>query len=229
MSIFKPTTVACPACQKPVEFEAVHSVNADRRSDLRAAILARSFQRGTCGNCAVSFRLDPEFVYLDVGRGQWIAAYPLDRMGDWEAAQSEAQAAFDRSFGAEAGEPAKEVGDGLKPRITFGWAALREKIVAVENDLDDVALELLKIALLRSQPESPLANDTELRLIHVKPDELLLAWLNSREESVVEALGVPLTAYQEVAADPESWEAVSKQLDSGLFIDMQKLMLATDA
>ena len=45
MSIFESTELACPACGAINAFEAVNSVNADRRADLRRAILDGSFQR----------------------------------------------------------------------------------------------------------------------------------------------------------------------------------------
>jgi hypothetical protein len=43
MSMFESIAVACPACGTQVDFDAVQSVNADRRPDLRAAILAGTF------------------------------------------------------------------------------------------------------------------------------------------------------------------------------------------
>ena len=71
---------SCPACSQFVEFEAVYSVNADRRPDLRDEILAGTFQKEACPKCGESFRLTPELTYLDEERGQWIAAFPADRM-----------------------------------------------------------------------------------------------------------------------------------------------------
>src|SRR5437879_9048961 len=81
MSMFQTMTVNCPECGTAVDFKAVISVNADRRSDLRAAIIDGSFQRQPCPKCGKDFRLDPELTYVDVGRGQWIAVFPVAKLG----------------------------------------------------------------------------------------------------------------------------------------------------
>ena len=96
MSIFVPMTVQCPACQERLSLSAVFSVNADRRPDLRKAILDRSFQVENCPKCQERFRLDPAFSYLDVGRGQWLSVQPLDQLESWIAAEDEALLALYR-------------------------------------------------------------------------------------------------------------------------------------
>ena len=70
MSIFRTMTVNCPHCGTAGGFNAVMSVNADRRPDLRTAILDGSFQRQPCPQCGKDFRLDPEMTYVALGQGQ---------------------------------------------------------------------------------------------------------------------------------------------------------------
>src|SRR5262245_40942684 len=122
MSMFRTMTIDCPACGTANEFKVVVSVNADRRPDLRAAIIDGSFQRQPCTKCGKEFRLDPEMTYFDVGRGQWIAAYPLGKLGHWKDLENEARASFANAYGPKAPAGARKLGAGLKPRITFGWA-----------------------------------------------------------------------------------------------------------
>ena len=43
MSLFKETVIDCPSCARELSFETVHSLNADRRPDLRAEILNGSW------------------------------------------------------------------------------------------------------------------------------------------------------------------------------------------
>ena len=69
MSIFDSVPLTCPVCKTAFDYEAVHSVNADRRADLRRAIVDGSFQQVDCPSCHTKFRLDPSFNYLDVGKG----------------------------------------------------------------------------------------------------------------------------------------------------------------
>ena len=156
MSVFEDTKVKCPSCGTEVDFKAVHSVNVDRRPDLRAAILDESFQRQECPSCHHNFRLAPDLNYLDVGRGQWFAAHPLADIARWPEIEQRDREAFDRAT-APSAAAAREIGAGLHPRITFGWAGLREKILAAELGLDDVILECAKIAILRSLDTRPVA------------------------------------------------------------------------
>src|SRR5437763_5456103 len=99
MSVFRPITVPCPACAAPVTFEAVFSVNADRRADLRTAILDRTFQRQPCPKCGAAFRLDPELTYVDLARGQWLAAFPVARLGKWPELEAKSRDTFNRAYG----------------------------------------------------------------------------------------------------------------------------------
>jgi hypothetical protein len=170
MSLFRPATLACPSCEAPVEFQVCGSLNADRRPDLRQQVIDGTFQRGTCKKCSTTFRLDPELVYLDVGRNQWISAYPINRVGEWEEIEALAREAFSKSYGEKSSADFQELGNDLKPRLVFGWAALQEKILLGENGFDDVEFELLKIALLRGLDDPPIADDAELRLTSYSAD-----------------------------------------------------------
>jgi hypothetical protein len=224
MSLFEPTTLACPACGTPVEFQAVASVNADRRSDLRDAILDRSFQREACPKCAKTFRLDPMFTYMDQALGLWMVVHPVADLGNWEALEQKDRATHDLAYGARASAAARAIGAALKPRVAFGWPAVREKVLAADKKLDDVTLELVKLAVLRGYDSSPLNQDNELRLAEVNDDQLVLAWIQPQEEEIRETLKVPRGVYDDIAADPAGWEALRAELTAGLFVDMHRLL-----
>jgi CpXC protein len=225
MSLFQVETVTCPHCGTSKSADVFYSVNADRRPDLREATLERSFQVETCGKCGEDFRIDPEFNYLDTARGQWISVHPLDRLGQWEEIVPADQATFDESYGPGATEGAREIGEGLKIRITFGWSAFREKLVTADFGLDDVELELLKVALLRRQDNAPISDTVELRLVDVVDDELVLCWLDAAADSVVETMLVPMAAYDEIAADTSGWADLRTEVSQTPFVDMQRLMI----
>ena len=228
MSLFASVNIPCPACGKEVAFNAVHSVNADRRADLREAIQKGTFQQQACPKCKKVFRMDPRFTYLDVGRNQWNATFPLAEMDQWRTREEEVQGLYDRSFGRQAPAAAREIATGMKPRLVFGWPALWEKLAIDDHKLDDVQLELMKVGLLRSLPESPFSFATELRFQQVpkrNPDELSLAWIDSLTADFVQGVSVPRALYDDVALRADEWKSLRAEFNNALFLDMNRLVV----
>lgn len=225
MSVFTTGTLSCPNCAAPVAFEVAHSVNADRRPDLREAILSGEFQRQACPACAHRFRLDPQLTYLDVERQQWIVAAPLARLPEWGDVERHARELFDQTYGADAPALVRDIGRQLQARVVFGWPALREKILLRQQGLDDLLLELCKMALVRSQARIDLADDEDLRLLEATPDELILMWQNGSTEQARETLAVPRALYDEVAAAPQDWAQARAELGAGLFVDLNRILV----
>jgi len=224
MSIFKTITRACPNCGTDNTFDEFSSVNADRRPDLRDAILSGEFQRINCMSCEQDFRLEPELNYLDVGRGSWIRAFPLDEKAFWDRAETDAATAFDEAYGSGAPEAAREIGDLLTVRATFGWPGFREKLLIADLGLNDVSVEQVKIAILRNREGNPLAPSIELRLLAAPGDELHFAWLDAQTGETVEMFSAPRALYGEIDGDPD-WADIGRSISAGLFTDMQRLFL----
>ncbi len=229
MSIFKRIELPCPTCSSPVIFELVHSVNADRRPDLREAVLAGDFQREACPSCGFRFRVEPEFSYIDVGRGQFIAAWPASKLGQWKAHEAHSQGAFDRAFGKEAPPEAREIGAKLQVRAVFGWPALAEKLLAADAGIADTTLELAKAGIVRELDDAPIGGPNELRLLRVEDDQLVLGWVGSGDEQVGEMFGVPRTLIDEIEAGPAPWQALRDELTGGAFVDLLRTLVDGDA
>jgi hypothetical protein len=227
MSLFEPAEVACPACGTTMEFNLAASVNADRRPDLRLEILAGSFQRVACGACGTLVRLPPALTYMDVARGQWILTKPAADFADWTALEDIARQTFDLSYGPAASGPAQAIGKGLRPRIVFGWAALREKLLAAEEGIDDVLLELAKLAALRTVTGAPLNDESELRLVDADGDVLTLAWLVSETEQELADLQLQRSSLTAISSD-EAWTPLRARLNEALFVDFGRLLLPAD-
>lgn len=225
MSIFNTTELACPNCATRVSFDLVHSVNVDRRPDLRQAILDRSFQREACPACGHTFRVEPEFTYLNLQRGQYIAVWPIGRVGEWKALEARSQAAFDKSFGAGAPPEARALGKKLAPRVVFGWAALNEKLIAADAGIDDRSLELAKAGALGNLDTVPVGGEQELRLVAVQDDELKLGWITTTGDELVDVIGLPRSAIAEIEASPEEWQGLLAGLSGGMFVDLQRSLL----
>lgn len=225
MSLFKTQTLTCPNCLTQNTAQVVGSINADRRPDYRDAILAGNFQDTTCENCGTSFRNEPDFTYLDMGRGQWIAALPARTMIDFLDEETRAKDTFDHSFGGRATPQAKTIGADLTARVTFGWPGLREKILINDLGLDDIALECMKTDLIRRLDSVPMAPGIELRLIGLEDSRMQLAWINALTEQGIEELALDRALYDAIAEESDGWSPVQAELTKGLFVDMTRLYM----
>ncbi|WP_343079647.1 CpXC domain-containing protein [Ostreiculturibacter nitratireducens] len=228
MSLFTTMNVTCPSCGQTMTMEAVGSVNADRRPDLREAILENVFQQVPCVNCGANFRLEPEFSYLDVGNGQWIAAMPARRMVDFREIEPETQESFDSAYGKSAPLEAQAVGEGLTPRLTFGWQGLREKILLGEEKLDDGIVELCKLEVMRNIDEAPVGEDVELRLYIADESLLTFLFLDINSEETLEEAQAPRALYDEIAAKRDQYGPLLDRLTSGPFVDMRRLYMGEE-
>ena len=224
MSVFHQAIVKCGNCGTENGVEVSASVNADRRADLRAAILDGSFQAVDCASCGTTLRLPPHLTYLDMGRGQWILVDASAALPNWKASEAEAKGAYDLAFGADAPEEAREIGEGLSPRLVFGFPALREKLIAGDLGLDDITLELLKMSLIANVPGPPAADETELRLTGGDAETLRFAWIVGSSEQQIASLDVPRDAYDEIVDDADDWEEARAALAGHLFIDVKRLL-----
>ncbi len=229
MSIFRNQTVACPSCGSDVSFEVVFSVNADRRPDLRDEIIARRFQEETCGQCKTAFRLEPQLTYYDLRRGQWLAVQPITEKGNWAAREQECREIYEQAYGEKASDAARALGEGITPRLVFGWAAFREKLIVAEAGLDDRCLERLKLALLRCLPRLPWGQTAELRLVEVKGGKLALAWIEAWKDAAVEVLEVDRALYDQMADTRGAWAGLMSESEAAFYVDMERQIFAQAA
>jgi hypothetical protein len=113
----------------------------------------------------------------------------------------------------------------MQLRITFGWGGLREKLIAVDHQLDDVALELVKLAIVRNSASSPLSNEIELRFVTLAEGKFVMAWIRAQTEHLVELFDVPRQLYNDIAASEEGWQSLREELSAGAFVDMNRFLV----
>ena len=226
MSVFHTETINCPACTTPVQFKLVYSVNADRRPDLRDAIVAGTFQREPCPSCGIEFRVDPEFTYMDLHHRLFIGVWPVAKRGQWQACAEKTAESFEEGLGKGASPEAAKLGVGIEPRAVFGWPALVEKLIARQAGIDDRTLELAKVMALRHGSETPVPGKRELRLVEAGAEDFVLAWVRPADSRVESAMRVPRSLIAEIDSEPEPWKAMRDQVGEGLVVDFQREMLA---
>jgi hypothetical protein len=225
MSIFRTASVTCPSCRTAFEYDLVHSVNAGRRPDLREAVLDRSFQRVNCAQCGTPFRIEPEFSYMDQPRGQFLAVWPAAHAKDWADYEQRSREAFATAYGKSAPPEAREIGDKLTARMVFGWQGLNEKLLAADLGVDDVTLELAKLAVLRGLDSAPSPAAHELRLLGADAKQLVFGWFRTGEDQLLEEVAVARGLLDEIRRDAPAWKDLRAELESGMFVDFRRLFL----
>jgi len=224
MSLFHQATITCPNCGTPATVERVASVNADRRPDLRQAILDGSFQSTDCTKCGVKLRLPPHLTFLEIGRKTWIAAEPATMLEQWPEVEEEVIDVYSQAFGEHASPAAQDLGEGLHARLVFGWPAFREKLICQDLGLDDTTLEVLKMALMREVDKPPMADQTELRLVGGDAENLEFQWVVTLTEKVLAGLTVPRDIYDNIIEEPEPWVMARMKLEDVLLVDLRRLI-----
>ena len=87
-------------------------------------------------------------------------------------------------------------------------------------------LELLKLLLLRTVPDPPLADDTELRLLGGAEDMLEFGWVEGPTERFLSGLSVDPEILESIEREGEAWATLRQGLSEGLFIDYRRLFMA---
>jgi hypothetical protein len=229
MSRFFTATATCPTCSSLHTLDYPSSINADRRDDLRAAILDGSLFTLPCAECRERLVFEPTLTYLDMARGQWMVAEPSGATSHWRESEAEAARVHKFAFGASAPGPARALGARIMPRLVFGWPAPIEKLRCQELGIDDWALEITKLLVIRDGPERTWDASLDLRLRAREDETLLLDWLNPATGAPSSAVSVPLAVYRSVADGGDSWTDLRALLAGGIYVDLGRVTRDTAA
>ena len=224
MSVYTTQTFVCPECGEALEYDSFDSINADRRPDLREEILAASLSVAHCAACDKDFRPEPDLNYLDFENGLWVLAQPIYNISIWNTEEQKATELFAGAYGANAPASAQEIGDALSPRLTFGWAGFREKLVLKEAGLDDLTMEKTKMAILANRPGNPVEAGVELRLLQARERVFLMAWTNALTGEHQQQFEIQRGLYESVA-ESEDWGEIDAKLQGTLFLDIQRMFI----
>jgi hypothetical protein len=173
MSITRTEQVAC-GCGAPVEIDLCDSLNAERHPHLRERVMHRRLHTAICVACARVTIVEHQFLYVDLARRQVLGVFARADRDDADDRAREVEAMFERWFRGDAPRWMRELAERCLVRACFGLEELREKLVADEAGLDDLALEALKCVVLAGDPGFRDVGAATLRLDRVERDLLEL-------------------------------------------------------
>ena len=182
MSVFQTQTMQLPGVRHAVPFKLAFSVNADRRPDLRDAIVAGTFQRQPCPSCGSRIPGRPQIHLHGLRHGLYIGVWPVAKRGQWQAWAARRAETFEEGLGKRRSPEARQARRGSsRPRAVFGWPALAEKIIARQAGIDDRTLELAKVdgAAPRQRDADPRASASFAWSRPVPRGTSVLAWVRA--------------------------------------------------
>lgn len=192
MSITETFSLDCD-CGARVEVLCCLSINAERHPHLREALLDRTLHQFQCGACGAALAVEKRLAYVDLPRREFYSSAPERDRAEERALAEDVIAAWHLAFGDQAPVSVGALFDTgrFQVRLCFGLEELREKVVAREAGLDDLALEVLKAQLMAENVEWARLGVRTLRLDHVEPDGRL-AFLLERASDPPTVLDVGL-------------------------------------
>lgn len=136
MSTKTTITVRCPKCKKEFETVCWDSLNTELNPEEKIKLLDGTFFDQKCGHCGIVARMFHPVLYHDMSNKAMIWFFTDEKSTD---------EAYKTIEFAE--KELKEYGKGNKYtyRIVFDPNDLREKVLIVDNGLDDRVIEVLKL------------------------------------------------------------------------------------
>lgn len=226
MSTTTPHEVGCPNCGTRQQVLLAESANVQRSPAWRQAVLAGTWHRFECEACALPFRVERDALYTDLHRGVLIGHFPRTRFAEMEMLEAQIAETWAQTITAEAPGAVARRFDGPGPRIVFGHAALREKVVCFDARLDDRLVEAMKLVLLEGFEGRAEAGVADLVLVEVRPREEVLVFQPVGDDG--EAVGpqlvhAPLAMYRDLEGTRETLEAALGGLFAGLWVSWRRV------
>lgn len=121
-------------------------LNVQRTPSWRQRVLDRTLHCITSsGAGGTSLQIEKSFMYLDLARGQALLVHPPRERFRYVGASEQ----LDRMLQVL---PKEMRGRAHQIRVVFGTEELREKLIALDANLDDRAVELMKAAVVHDHP-----------------------------------------------------------------------------
>jgi hypothetical protein len=221
MSTFVPSTIAC-RCGKRYDVEVANGLHISLRPDLRRNILDGTFHRFFCPACGMTTMIDATMSFTDFPRRQWFTIAPSTGL-PWRRQWLElARASFQATMVDNAPEMVVGWGREMTRRLMFGLAALREKLVISDAELDDRVVELMKIQVVRDL-RGELSPNHYFHLVAVRGDEL--AFERTHPDGLIREFALPRRIYDELAHQPEVENWIELAFPDGLLIDHRAMLV----
>lgn len=188
MSINVKQSVKCPKCGQMSEITVWHSITVKDSADLKNDLLSGKVNIFRCPSCETAALMPSPLLYHDEDRKLMISFSPCNDKAVAEKLYKDVKKASE-----ESGELEKYKGYNL--RFVTDYNELLEKILIFENDLNDKAIEVIKLMILSQDEEH--ADDRICRFGKAEGDSLEFMVQDVKENRVYTSR-VPKETYETV-------------------------------
>ncbi len=221
MSMQNMQEIPCRNCSASNTIEIYHTVNIGRLPTLKEQILNDKLQSINCKNCGARVRVEPLFPYIDLKNKLWIATRPASEIILWREIEEDSANIFNLSLGPDAPGSTHEMNTDIKPRVVFGWSALKEKLLAHDAGISDVELEMAKVATLKSGAVTIPNTLSNMRLVGFSNEFLILCWFDqTTQKKISNEFHIDYSSINDMRKNPERWANLKEMIDVGLYIDL---------
>lgn len=146
MSLNTKQNIRCPKCRQMSDITVWNSITVEDSADLKADLLAGKVNMFCCPSCSYTALMPTPMLYHDREKRLMISFSPCD---DAVLAEQLYENVCETS--KESGELEKLEGYNL--RFITDYNELLEKILIFDNDMNDKAVEVIKLMILMQEPE----------------------------------------------------------------------------
>jgi len=221
MSTTIPAEVGCPNCGTRQTILIAESANVQRSPSWKRAAHDGTLHKFLCDTCGLDFRVERDLLYSDLHGGILIGAFAPTRRPEVVQLEADIAETWVQTVEVEAPPVVARYFKGPGPRVVFGLAALREKVVCFDARLDDRLIEAVKLALLEGIAGRAEAGVTDLILVEVQRSNELMLLQPVGADGVAagdELLQIPFAMYRDFESTRNIITNLLPQLFEGLWV-----------
>lgn len=222
MSTFLDQDITCRSCGqswvRPVATFLDAAADLDRA---RTELQHNRFQRFACPGCSQRAIAARPLRWCDREARLWVAMLPDTAERQWPRWERDVRtmAAWDI---AQDGTDASDL-SGWTLRLVFGLQALREKLIAHREGLDDASLELLKLELLEAHPGLARKPTHRLRLADAR--ENLLSFAAQDDKGRWQGAAATRSRLAAIHEDPALHATERAAIAAGPYVDLGRMLI----
>jgi hypothetical protein len=206
-------------CSCGYEFKATlwDALNVTENKKLKPQLLNGDINVIKCKKCNKRSYIEKDVLYHDMDKKLWVQMFPQADRSKWHELEEEQQIQVKKRVKS----------DTYHFRMAFGREELLEKIRIFDANLDDRAIELLKVKVVEEDKTLKDAADLKILFSRCVPEDAEIQYhVTSQENNISQTVVVSYDHYEEILETEEHLkltEEPAKVVCDGMYINIAKI------